>query len=192
MRLHPPTTILLMIAASLAVMAVFKQAESPTDSLECNVAHDFIESVMRDGQWFTGDKPVYLTLSSGFDTNLREFLRSEHALLSDRVNPLLPLYFDLEGRHDLHLSDFCPGILERFPRIERKPSDFKPVADKDGVYDVIFFGMSVPAVSNDTGLALVSASVTYAGEDGYGVDVLLMRDKAGTWRIAYSNRSWIS
>ncbi|MEP0390884.1 MAG: hypothetical protein ABJ205_06410 [Erythrobacter sp.] len=192
MRLHPPSTILFLVATSFAVMAMFKHAERPTDSLECRVAHDFITSVVQDGQWFTGDKPIYLMKGHGYDADLGEFLRSDSALPSDRSNPLLPLYFGLLERQDEHLSDVCPGTLDRFPHIFRSPSGFEPVADEHGVFNVIFFGMVVPAVSPDAGLALVSAHVTYAGEDGEGVSVLMMKDETGVWRVAYSDTSWVS
>lgn len=191
MRLHPPTTILAIIIGFLTVLAGFQMQDSGSDDERCRVAAAFIQSVFDDGVAFEGIKPIVLRPEYSNHGGLHEYLATGKARPSDRVNPLLPLYFKVEEGYGTNVADVCPDILDRFNRLVIEP-DRDPVADAKGDWDRIYFSLSLPAVAKDKSIALIQGSYVYAGLAGGGFEVLMLKDSQGRWRVAYEDSTWIS
>ncbi|WP_298302822.1 hypothetical protein [uncultured Erythrobacter sp.] len=192
MRLHPPSTILAVIALGAVGIVVLKPPVAQLSDERCSVARAYIQSVINDGIALEGEKPVILGPGRPRNRDIAEFLMSEDALPSHRTNPLAPLYIEQEKLAEVSVLDVCPEILVGFDRISAAKDVDQPVIAADGSYESIYFSLSIPAVSDHGDIAVLDAGFTYAGLAGGGVQVLMMKDKSGIWRIASEQGTWVS
>lgn len=195
-RLHPPTTVLCVLAVGLAAITIGKPHEVHSDAdPRCAVLRRYIDIIVLDDEALEGQKPIIVTQDQqASDASVGEFVNSPNAPYSTKTHPLLPLYLQLENQKDVRVDEACPLLLKGLKRFtwEKAANRAYPDHRNTDEYEVIYFAVSLPAISEDRRQAIFNVAFTYGSLDGIGLSVSMQKDASNRWGILSQERNWIS
>ena len=196
MKLHPPATVLCIVAAGLGITAAMKREPAPLQTEpRCAVLRSYVELLIRDGEPFDGKKPVLVVQETRATMiSHAEELAKPDTPPSVKSGPLVPLYLQLDRTSAIEVKAACPLLFDGLESFSWAPEDhdFIRGMDIDEEFKEIAFALSLPAISQDGRQALFNVGMTFGPLAGAGMEVLMQKDRAGNWQILSQNRTWIS
>ena len=202
MRLSPPLCVISLIAISLTFVRALDSRKANQIDVRCIVAAAYLENLLTETYLARVEKQVVIISDperiDGF-ANLNDIARLKSGNLDPtaRKHPLIALYQKAARQNDISVTQFCPevrAIMKRSDISKRIAGDesLPNPTDKDGIFKYTIIKLSLPAVDNMRGEAIMFASQTSALLGGGGFEVYIRRNAVGEWIVLYDKTRWVS
>lgn len=188
-KLHPPTTVLIVVSAALTTLAIENEKPEPTNFMqECGVLSVVLDEAIADINSQEPGKPIVFSIESAikFTTDVDDFLRQNSELAREfSHHPLLPFYRLQHAMNGISPVKACPEVVGALTKegrisIDHSESPFPPLEEE---FSATLLFASVPAIPSNGSEALVSLQKQFGRYDGHDEEIFLKKGSDGRWYI---------